>query len=97
MCKGFCFALSSHETLRIKPFLAKKQRQSYAITQIIQVEPGNEMKYKPRTLGKNQTEIAKIAQMLGNIFVLYWIQAREILWKYFDAFVFLRKMSGTED
>uniref|UniRef100_A0A2K5EEP9 Large ribosomal subunit protein eL39 n=1 Tax=Aotus nancymaae TaxID=37293 RepID=A0A2K5EEP9_AOTNA len=42
--------MSSYETLTIKRFLAKKQKQNRPIFQWIQIKTGNKIRYKRTTL-----------------------------------------------
>ncbi|XP_054970864.1 large ribosomal subunit protein eL39-like, partial [Pan paniscus] len=45
LCWTRILAVSSHQTFRIKQFLAKKQKQNRPIPQWIQMKTGNKIRY----------------------------------------------------
>ncbi|XP_054524879.1 large ribosomal subunit protein eL39-like [Pan paniscus] len=49
--------MSSHKTFRIKPFLAKKQKQNCPIPQWIQMKTGNKIRYNSKRRHWRRTKL----------------------------------------
>uniref|UniRef100_A0A8D2FQB7 Large ribosomal subunit protein eL39 n=1 Tax=Theropithecus gelada TaxID=9565 RepID=A0A8D2FQB7_THEGE len=64
--------MSSHETFRIKQFLAKKQKQNRPIPQWIQMKTGNKVRYdsKRRHWRRTKLGLSGIARETAHILLL---------------------------
>ncbi|XP_069884764.1 large ribosomal subunit protein eL39-like [Dipodomys merriami] len=49
--------MSSHKTFRIKPFLAKKQKQNHPIPQWIRMKTGNKIRYNSKRRHWRRTKL----------------------------------------
>ncbi|XP_045874153.1 putative 60S ribosomal protein L39-like 5 [Meles meles] len=54
---GWSFIVESHKTLKIKQFLAKKQKQNHPIPQWIQMITGNKIRYNSKRTHWRKTKL----------------------------------------